>query len=217
MCAWVVLVSVAGATHAPIRCPNMLLWRLKHLTITALVLALLGGGLAVAYARWSRPSLDAETALAAGDYDGALAGYAAAEARFRRLPLAQHLLPGDYARAVYNQLALLHEIGDYDGVIAKAETAPVGAMPRFWTGTALFSLASGDARPETRLVWLSRAESEFKAALEAAPDEWDTKFNYEVTALLVEELRKKPSSEPDSLMQLLQSKQKQPRVVRKRG
>lgn len=195
----------------------MLSWRLKQLTTLALVLALLLGSVAVAYAYWSRPLLDAEAALAAADHDAALAAYAAAEARFRRIPLVQQVLPHDYARAVYNQLAVLHQIGDYDGVIAKAENAPAGAMPRFWMGSALFSLASAEEKPEARLVLLSRAEGEFKAALEASPDDWDTKFNYEVTARLAEELRKKPSNEPDSLMQLLRPQQRQPRPVRKRG
>lgn len=192
-------------------------WRLRQLTTLALVLALLIGSVAIAYAWWSRPLLDAEAALAAADHDAALAAYAAAEARFRRIPLAQQILPHDYARAVYNQLAVLHQIGDYDAVIAKAENAPAGALPRFWTGSALFSLASAEEKPEARLVLLSRAEGEFKAALEASPDDWDTKFNYEVTARLAEELRKKPSSEPDSFMHLLRPQQKQPRPVRKRG
>ena len=195
----------------------MFLWRLKHVAAVSSVLALLIGGAALAYAGWVRPLRDADAALAINDRDRAVAAYARAEGRFRWFPLSQHVLPRDYTRAVYNQLALLYESGDFDAVIAKAETAPVGAAPRFWTGCALFSLASAEKKPEVRLVWLTRAEGEFKQALEAAPDDWDAKYNYEVTARLVEQLRKKPTAEPETLMQLLRPQQKQPRPVRKAG
>ena len=192
-------------------------WRLQHIAAVSAVFALLVGGAALAYARWSAPLLEADRALAAGDFERALAGYARVEGRFRWLPLSQQILPHDYARAVYNQLALLYESGDYDAVIAKAKTAPAGAASRLWTGCALFSLASTEEKPDVRLVWLTRAEGEFKQALEASTDDWDAKYNYEVTARLVEQLRKKPPVEPDTLMQLLRPQQKQLRPVRKRG
>jgi hypothetical protein len=195
----------------------MFLWRLKHVAALSAVLALLVGGASLAYARWSGPLLEADAALAAKDTDRALAAYTRVEQRFRWLPLAQRILPHDFARAVYNQLALLYGSGDYDAVIAKAETAPSGAAPRFWTGCAFFSLASTAEKPEVRLVWLTRAEGEFRQALEASPDDWDAKYNYEVTARLAEQLRKKPTVEPETLMQLLRPQQKQPRAVRKTG
>jgi hypothetical protein len=195
----------------------MLVSRLKGLTGVAAVFALLVGGGALAYAAWSRPLLIGDAALAANDADGALAAYARAEARFRWLPIAQSILPRDYERAVYNQLALLYQNGDYDGVIAMAEAAPAGAAPRFWSGCALFSLAATDAKPEARLVWLTRAEGEFKQALEAAPDDWDAKYNYEITARMVAQLRTKSPDEPETLMQLLRPQQKQLKPVRKSG
>jgi hypothetical protein len=195
----------------------MLLWRLRNLAALTLVLALLIGCTALAYAWWCRPLLAADSALAAGDIDGALAAYARAESRFRRLTVTQYLLADDYARAIHNQLALLHETAQYEAVIAKGENAPLDASPRFWTGCALFSLAAAESKPEVRLVWLSRAESEFKQALEASPDDWDAKYNYEVTSRLVEQLRKQPADEPDTLMQLLRPQQRGPRAVRKRG
>jgi hypothetical protein len=195
----------------------MLSWRLKHVAAVTAVFALLVGAAALVYARWSGPLLEADAALAARDVDRALAGYARVEQRFRWLPLSQQILPHDFARAVYNQLALLYESGDYDAVIAKAETAPADAAPRFWTGCAFYSLAASEKKPEVRLVWLTRAEGEFRQALEASPDDWDAKYNYEVTARLAEQLRKKPVVEPETLMQLLRPQQKQPRAVRKTG
>ena len=195
----------------------MLLWRLKNFITLTAVLALLVGCGTLAYARWSRPLLEGDAALDAGDTEQALAEYGEAEARFRWLPLTQQLFPDDYARAVHNQLVLFYESGEYDAVIAKADTAPAGATPRVWTGYALFSLADAETKPERRLVLLTRAAGEFKQALEAAPDDWDTKYNYEVTARLADQLRREPSSEPDTLMQLLRPTQKGPRAVRKRG
>jgi hypothetical protein len=193
------------------------LWQLRRVSGVAAVLALLVGVVALAYRGWAGPLLVADQALAVNDVDAALTAYAQAEGRFRWLPVSQHVLPQDYARVIRNQLALLYEREEYDAVIAKAETAPVGAAPRFWTGCALFSLASAEQKPEARLVWLTRAEGEFKQALEAAPDDWDAKYNYEITARLAEQLRKRDSSEPDTLMQLLRPQQKQPKAVRKSG
>lgn len=190
---------------------------LTHLKSAAVVMALLAGTGALAYALWSKPLLDAEEALAAGHRELALAAYGRAEDRFKRFPVAQRLLPRDYALSVSNQLALLYGSGDHDGVLAKAEAAPPRAAPRFWAGSSLFALASAEARPDVRVVLLSRAQAEFKQALEQSPDDWDTKYNYEVTGRLVEALRKKPVEEPDTLMQLVRPQQKQPKAVRKRG
>ena len=195
----------------------MLVSRFKDLTGVAAVFALLVGSGALAYATWSRPLLIGDAALTANDVEGALAAYARAEGRFRWLPIAQHILPRDYERAVYNQLALLYQRGDYDAVIAKGEAAPAGAAPRFWTGCALFSLAATEGKPEARLVWLTRAEGEFKQALEAAPDDWDAKYNYEITARVAAQLRTKPPEEAETLMQLLRPQQKQLKPVRKSG
>lgn len=190
---------------------------LKHLKSVAVVVAVMAGTAALAYALWSKPLLDAEVALAAGNRDAALAAYARAEERFKRFPVAQRVLPRDYALSVSNQLALLYRSGNHDAVIAKAEEAPPRAAPRFWAGSALFALASAEAKSDVRVVLLSRAQAEFKQALEQSPDDWDTKYNYEVTGKLVEALRKKPVDEPDTLMQLVRPQQKQPKAVRKRG
>lgn len=189
----------------------------KHLKSVAVVVGVMAGSTALAYALWSQPLRDAEVALAAGNRDAALAGYARAEERFRRFPLAQRVLPREYALSISNQLALLYQSENHDAVLAKAEEAPPRAAPRFWAGSALFALASAEAKADVRVVLLSRAQAEFKQALEQSPEDWDTKYNYEVTGRLAEALRAKPVDEPDTLMQLVRPQQKQPKVVRKRG
>jgi hypothetical protein len=147
----------------------------------------------------------------------ALALFATAEARFRRFGLAQQVFSREHARAVYNQLALLFQAGEYDAVLEKAATAPLGAAPRFWSGSALFARAMAKSKPEERLVWLTRAEDEFRQALAAKPDDWDTKYNYELAARLAAELRKEPKKKPDSLMQLLRPQPQQGRPARRVG
>jgi hypothetical protein len=91
----------------------------------------------------------------------------------------------------------------YDEVIDLAQRAPAEALPNYWAASAFFQKATVEEKPEARLGWLSRAEEEFRKAVEASPDDWDTKYNYELTTRLSAELRKQPLTPPKQLMQLL--------------
>jgi tetratricopeptide (TPR) repeat protein len=185
--------------------------------VLVFVLVLLAGVGAVAYGRWARPFVEAADAVTAGQPDTALAAYAAAESRFLRVPLTRRLFVREYASAVYNQLALLYQAGRYDAVLEKAGTAPADAAPQYWAGMALFAIGMQEEIAETRLAWLARAEDAFKQALEATPDDWDTKYNYEVAARLAAALRKQPKLQPDTLMRLLRPEPKAAPPVRKVG
>jgi hypothetical protein len=176
---------------------------LRSLGLALLALALLTGGMLLAYARWTRPASDADTALADGQFERALAGYAATEARFDDWPVTRQVFVADYDRVVFNELWLLYRLGRYDDTIDKAERAPAGASPHFWSGCALVRKAIGEKKPEARLGWLSRAEDELRHAVEAAPNDWDTKVNFELTSRLAAELRKQPKTPPAQLMELL--------------
>ncbi len=92
--------------------------------------------------------------------------------------------------------------------IDKAERAPEEANPHFWAGCAFVDKARVEASAEARLGWLTRAEEEFRRAVEATPDDWDTKFNFELTTRLAAELRKQPKNPPNQLMQLLRPQPK---------
>jgi len=83
------------------------------------------------------------------------------------------------------------------------DRAPGGAMPHFWSGCAFFAKALAEEKPEARLGWMSRAEEELRRALEAAPDDWDTKYDFELVTRLAAELRKQPKTPPSQLMRLL--------------
>jgi mxaK protein len=171
---------------------------------SAVVVVLLATGVAlIGYARWTGALDAADAALAEGRFDQAVAGYQRAEARFDAVPAAKQLVPVEYTRAVGNHLLALYRLKRYDEVIDLAQTAPAAASPNFWTACALFQKASVEEAPEARLGWLSRAEEEFRKAIEAAPDDWDTKFDFELTTRLAAELRKQPNTPPKQLMQLL--------------
>jgi tetratricopeptide (TPR) repeat protein len=177
--------------------------RAKPLTVFVLMVALLAGCGAVAYARWTKPLLDAERALAAGQREAALDAYAAAERRLGRFRLVQYAFAAQYSSSVYNQLALLYDAGKYDAVLEKATTAPPGAAPHFWSGVVLLARAVAEKNPDARLVGLSRAEDALRQALQASPDDWDTKFNYEIAARLAAEMRREPRKKTDTPLQLL--------------
>jgi len=176
---------------------------MKSVGAVLAVVALLAGVAMLAYARWTRDLHRADEALAAGRLDEALAGYRSAGLRFDRVPATRQMFAADYDRTLANHLWVLYRLGRYDETIELAERAPAGALPHFWSGCAFFEKALVEEKPETRLGWLSRAEEELRKAVEATPDDWDTKYDFELTSRLAAELRKQPKTPPRQLMQLL--------------
>ena len=174
----------------------------------AMVLALLVGSAALVYARWTRPAADGDAALADGRYEQALTSYADAEVRFDGFTGAREFFAADYSHVMANQLWLLHRLQRYDEAIDKAQRAPETARPHFWSGCAFFEKARAEPTPDARLGWLTRAEEEFRRAVEAAPDDWDTKYDFEMVTRLAAELRKQPKTPPTQLMQLLRPQPK---------
>lgn len=184
---------------------------------STLVALLLAAGLTlVGYARWTAHVAGGDAALAAGQFDQALAEYRLAEARFDALPAVRQVADAEYARVVGNHLLALYRLKRYDELIDLAQKAPAGAAPAFWSGSAFFQKAIAEEQPDARLGWLGRAEEEFRKAIAAAPDDWDTKYDYELTTRLAAELRKQPKTPPKQMMQLLRPPQpgvKTPRRV----
>jgi hypothetical protein len=165
------------------------------------VLALIGGLALIAYGEWSKPLIDADRAVQSRDSLGALRAYGASAVRFRDRAPMQQLLAGDFARLTHNQLALLYRTGQYEAVIDAAGTAPSGAAPHFWVGSAMFAKSLQEDSADGQLQWLTRAEEEFKLALAAEPDDFDTKYNYELTARMVASMRRppKPGQKPSPI------------------
>jgi tetratricopeptide (TPR) repeat protein len=184
---------------------------------STLVVLLLAAGLAlVGYARWTTHVTTADAALADGRLQQALAEYSLAEARFDALPAVRQIAQGEYARVVHNHLLTLYRLERYDEVIDLAQRAPAAATPSFWSACALFHKAMVEEQPDARLGFLGRAEEEFRKAIDASPDDWDTKYDFELTTRLAAELRKQPKTPPRQMMQLLRPPQpgvKTPRRV----
>ncbi len=167
------------------------------------MILLLAGVALIGYARWTRPIAQADAAIAGGRYDEAIAAYQVAEARFDAVPAVKQLLAIEHTRAIGGRLLALYRLERYDEVIDLAQKAPAAAQSNFWSACAFFQKATVEAAPEARLGWLSRAEEEFRKAIEASPEDWDTKFDYELTTRLASELRKQPHTPPKQMMQLL--------------
>lgn len=180
--------------------------RVSSALVAAALVALAGGAAAIAYGRWSRPLVVATEAAAHGDTAGALRAFAEGEARFRRFPLAARLLREDQARLAHNQLALLYRSGQYDAVLEQAEHAPPSSAADFWAGCAFF--AKSRQGTDSTILWLGRAEEAFKRALQKAPDDWDAKYNYELSARLAAALRRDPEKKPAPMMPLLRPQPK---------
>jgi tetratricopeptide (TPR) repeat protein len=181
---------------------------LKSLGAAFTVVALLLGVGVLAYVQWTRPIAEADQALADGHFDRALVAYAVAEARFDRFAAAKQVFGSDYDRVVSNQLWLLYRLERFDETIDKAERAPEGAMPHFWSGAAFFQKARVEEKPDARLGWFTRSEEELRRAVEATPADWDTKYDFELVTRLAAELRKQPKTPPNQLMQLLRPQPK---------
>jgi tetratricopeptide (TPR) repeat protein len=177
--------------------------RLASLGSAIMVPVLIVGAGALAYARWTRPAADGDAALAAGRFDRALSDYAVARARLDRFAPLRQAFASEYDRIAENELLALYRLGRYDDVIARAERAPEGAQPHFWAGCAAFAKANAEEKPDARLGWLNRAEDELRRAVEAAPEDWDAKYDFELAARLAAELRKQPKNPPKQMMQLL--------------
>ena len=180
----------------------------KSLGFGAVMLALLAGAGAVAYARWSDPIADGDRAVANGQLERALAAYGRAEQRFERIGAARQLFAAEYDRAIENQLWTLYRLGRHDDVIEKADRSPDAAHPHFWAGSAFFQKAMAEEKPDARLAWMSRAEEELRRAVDASPHDWDTKYDFELVTRLAAELRKQPKTPPNQLMQLLRPQPK---------
>lgn len=173
------------------------------------MLALVAGTGLVVVSAWTRPLAEADAAARAGQYEAALDKYAATEARFDRLPVSKQVLPAAYEASIANQLWLQYQMERYDALLEKASVSPPIAPAHFWAGCALFKKAQAEEQPEARLGWLGRASEEFRKALEDTPDDWDVKYNYELSEKLLAELRKQPKTPPKQLLQLLRPQPKE--------
>ncbi len=150
-----------------------------------MVVLLVLGAVLFAYARWTRPLSAAMADVDAGALDAAEEQLRIAEARFDRMAPLKEIVPIEYDSIIHHELWLLYRHGQYDAVIEKADASRPTGTTHFWAGCALFQKARAEEQQGPRLGWLTRSEEEFRRALELQSDDWDTKYDYELTRRLV--------------------------------
>ena len=174
----------------------------------AMLFCFICGVLLLAVSVWLHPVSQAERAAQQQNFEQALEYYAVAEARFNQIEFARQLMPATYNSIVTNQLRILYRLDKLDKLLEMAAAHSGHASARFWSGSALFAKAVAQTEKEAQLAWLGRAREEFRSAIELVPDDWDTKYNYELTERLMAELRDKPSP-PEQILELLRPKPKE--------
>jgi hypothetical protein len=181
-------------------------------------LLLMVGVLCLGASWWLRPIAEAEQAMSVGASERAVERYAAAHERFDRVPITKIIFPGVYDLVIANELSLLYSLQRYDEVIEKAGAEDANEAAPFWEGCALFDKGLMEEKPEARVGWISQAHQQFRRALDVASNDWDAKFNYELTGRLIGGLQKQPQAPGQDMMKLLRESPKaEHQPVRKVG
>ena len=196
--------------------------------------AVLGGVLLVSllflgYGIWLLQLERGARAVAPGDLDTAADLYASAERPFHSV--LSRLFPDHYSRTVFPQVALLYNRGKTDEAAGQLERAAARspalserAEYAFWSGNILLRRALENTDPDVVLKNLYAAVAHFRKALEAAPADWDIKYNYElVQYILAEQEREKEKDQAkmktilDRIRTITEPAPKEPPPPEKRG
>jgi tetratricopeptide (TPR) repeat protein len=153
--------------------------------------------LLLGYANWLRGIAGGNRALSSGDAAGARQMYDAAARRIGLLPLPGKLLPDGYRELVFNRVRALYA-EDRDDVLTRFLEAEAAVTPRladdaeyhFWLGNVQFRKALAQKEKQQTQSGLQQAVESYRRALATSPDDWDIKYNYELSARLLERLRK---------------------------
>jgi len=188
-------------------------WFVSPKVVTIGVLGLLTGALLIMAGRWFSPMVSAQQAMKDGRLQEALLEYRNAERRLAGSSIVRRLLPEVYDSAISSELAIMYSLKQYDEVIDKAGASGSSAA-RFWAGCALFAKADVDISDKNRLNWMAQAQQEFRGAIDAEPDNFDARFNYELIARLIAGMKKDPTIErPKDLQMLVPSSAQAPKKV----
>lgn len=148
------------------------------------------------YGLWIRQFHQANEAFQRGDYQQAKGYHHDAEVMLDRFQFLKHLpkLKEDYQRLVLNQVKILYAEGRYDEVLKnleeslkKAKYLDFSSEFHFWAGNALFRQAIFKQEEKKVLEGMQLAMGEYQRGLELAPEDWDLKYNYELTKKMITE------------------------------
>jgi tetratricopeptide (TPR) repeat protein len=123
-----------------------------------------------------------------GEPEAAAAIFESAEAPFRAVPWLSRILQRDYEKLVFDQAKVLFPRQDPELIFAKFDEAVKNSPAlrdrgefAFWMGNLLIRRAAASDDGEEALNYLKSALAEYQRGLALAPDDWDLKYNYELT------------------------------------
>ena len=148
---------------------------------------------------WMSPYHEAMAGMKSGNLDESLELFRKAENRFESFPVIKQFFPEAYEESVSNQFYILYTTERYDDLLEKSATSPLLADVHFWTGNTLFRRAGKLTDPQEQVAWLERASEEFLNMLKLEPDNWNAKFNFELTNRLIDELKEEKETPPQML------------------
>jgi hypothetical protein len=166
---------------------------------------------------WLRPIAAAERALANGNLERAVEQYSLGRRRVALIPFVQNLVPGFRERLIGNELLLQYALRRYDRILEGRSLEEDGAPEAFWAGCVLFDKALVERDPKARLEIMTEAQRTFRRALELNPDDWDTKFNFEVAHRLQQILQRQPDASQQEIIKILRDRGVVSRTGRRTG
>lgn len=162
----------------------------------------------IGYGIWLLQLERGARATAHGDLEGATAIYNAAEWPFPSV-LAQ-VFPDHYGRAVFPKIALLYnrgKVGDAATELERISTRSPALTTRpefsFWSGNVFMRRALEATDLEIIIKHLYAASAHFRKALEAAPGDWDIKYNYELVQHVLAEQEQEKEKEQSKMKSIL--------------
>ncbi len=165
--------------------------------------------LLLSYGFWLLQLERGARAVAHGEIDAAADLYASAERPFHSI-LAR-IFPDQYSRTVFPQVALLYNRGKTDEAIGKLERSAARAPAlaeraefSFWNGNVLLRRAVENDDPDVIIKNLYAAGAQYRKALEAAPGDWDIKYNYELVQYMLQEQERDKEKEKAKMKSILE-------------
>lgn len=148
-------------------------------------------------------------AQAHGELDRATALYTSAEWPFPSF--MARLFPDHYSRAVFPKIAVLYNRGKTSDVVVELERATTRAPSlaerpefAFWSGNVLLRRALEATDSEIIIKHLYAAGALYRKALEAAPEDWDIKYNYELVQHVLAEQEREKEKEQSKMKSILE-------------
>lgn len=163
------------------------------------------------YGWWLLKFEEGNRAVERGELEEARRIYEEAAVPFERVPFAAQVLRRDFERLRFNQVRLAYGEGDDEAALEILEEAAArspaikdGAEFSFWVGNLLFRRALQTADPADAVEHLKQALSEYQRGLTARPDDWDLKYNFELTKTLLSQRVRGGGKEQEKVRSILE-------------